>query len=125
MPHPRVLVVTDDAETTELIRGTLTAERYDVDTAGRAADALERFTQQHYDLLISSVRLPDVGGRELYWALRTRWRSASPRIIFLIQTGAPIQPRAAGAHGVRGADPPGAIHARGAARRGPSTLGVP
>jgi DNA-binding response OmpR family regulator len=49
MPHPRVLVVTDDAETTELIRGTLTAERYDVDTAGRAADALERFTQQHYD----------------------------------------------------------------------------
>ena len=91
MPRPRVLVVTDDPETTELVRATLTAEQYDVDTAGRGADALERFSQQHYDLLISSARLPDVGGRELCWALRTRWPSASPRVIFLAQAGAPIQ----------------------------------
>jgi two-component system NtrC family sensor kinase len=96
MPRPQVLVVTEDRETADTIRATLTAEGYDVDTAGRAADALERFAQQHYDLLISSVRLPDLGGRELYWALRTRWPSASPRVIFLVPAGAPILPPAGG-----------------------------
>jgi DNA-binding response OmpR family regulator len=32
MPRPRVLVVTEDTATAELIRGTLTTERCDVDT---------------------------------------------------------------------------------------------
>lgn len=92
MPHPRVLVVSDDPEMNETIRATLTAERYDVDTVRRGADALERFSQQDYDLLISSVRLPDLGGPELYWALRTRWPSAYPRVIFLSHAGAPSPP---------------------------------
>jgi len=39
MARPWVLVVTDDPETAEAIRATLTAEGYDVDTAGRATDA--------------------------------------------------------------------------------------
>lgn len=99
MPRPRVLAVTDDAGTTEAIRATLTEEGYDVDTAGGAADALERFSQWHYDLLISSIRLPDLDGRDLYFALRERWPSAYPRVIFLVEAGAPIPPPAKGLTG--------------------------
>lgn len=84
MPRPRILVVTDDSETAERIRTILAPEHYDVDTASRAAEAFERFGQQHYDLMLTSIRLPDADGPGLYWALRERWPSAYPRVIFLV-----------------------------------------
>jgi DNA-binding response OmpR family regulator len=96
MPRPRVLVVTEDTRTAELIRGTLTTERCDVDTVSRGAAAIGQFTQQHYDLLISNLRLPDLGGHEFYWALRTRWPAAFPRVVFLAHAGASIPPSALG-----------------------------
>lgn len=99
MPRPRVLVVTDERETAEAIHATLTAERYDVDTVGLGEDALEQFAQWHYDLLISSIRLPDLDGRDLFFALRERWPFAYPRVIFLVRDGAPIPPRAGGLTG--------------------------
>jgi DNA-binding response OmpR family regulator len=99
MPRPRVLLVTDDSEPAEAIRVTLTAEGYDLDTVGRAADAFERFSQAQYDLLLSSIQLPDLDGRDLYFALRERWPFAYPRVIFLVQAGAPIPPPASGLMG--------------------------
>ena len=99
MPRPRVLVVTDDPETATAIRATLTAERYDVDTVRRAVDALRRFTEQHYDLLIASLWLPDLDGLDLYFVLRTRWPFAYPRVIFLLQAGTPSPPPAWGLTG--------------------------
>ncbi len=92
MPRPRVLLVTDDPETAAAIRALLTAERYDVDTVRRAVDALRRFTEQHYDVLIASLRLPDLDGRDLYFVLRERWPFAYPRVIFLVEAGAPSLP---------------------------------
>jgi DNA-binding response OmpR family regulator len=88
MPRPRVLVVTDDAPTAERIR-TILAEHYDVDTASRAAEAFDRFSRQHYDLMLTSIRLPDVDGPRLYWSLRERWPSGYPRVIFLVPASTP------------------------------------
>lgn len=99
MPRPRVLAVTPAPEVAEAIRATVTAERYEVDTVVSAADALERFTQQHYDLLISSLRLPDHDGRDLYFALRARWPSDYPRVIFLVAEGEESLPPATGLTG--------------------------
>lgn len=96
MPWPYVLVATDDVETAEAIRATLTAEGYEVHTVGHGADVLERFSQQHYDLLISSIQLPDRDGRDLYIALRARWPFAYPRVLFLVPVDAQIPPPARG-----------------------------
>ena len=77
-------------------RATLTAEGYEVHTVGHGADVLERFSQQHYDLLISSIQLPDRDGRDLYIALRARWPFAYPRVLFLVPVNAQIPPPARG-----------------------------
>lgn len=96
MPRPRVLVVTDRAEAAGAICATLTAEGCDVDTVSRGEDAVGRYAQHHYHLLIAGIQLPDLDGRDLYFILRARWPSASPRVIFLVPAGAPIPPPAAG-----------------------------
>jgi len=99
MARPRVLVATDEVETAERIRVILAAEGCEVDTVGQAADALDQFTQYHYDLLITSLRLRDLDGPGLYWAFRARWPLAHPRVIFLVREGEDIPSSAKGLEG--------------------------
>jgi DNA-binding response OmpR family regulator len=84
--------------TAAAIRATLIAE-HDVDTVRSGLDALRRFTEQHDDLLIASLWLPDLDGRDLYFVLRARWPFAYPRVTFLVPADAPRPPPAWGLTG--------------------------
>ena len=69
-PRPlHVLVVDDEPHILHYIRATLEAWGHSVVTALDGEAALERVANEQFDLIISDLRMPKVGGREFYQAL--------------------------------------------------------
>jgi DNA-binding response OmpR family regulator len=58
----RILVCDDDARVRDTIVETLAHERFDVDTADRAVDAIQRVMRTSYRALILDLKLPGLGG---------------------------------------------------------------
>jgi nitrogen regulation protein NR(I) len=61
----RILLIEDDASTCASLQKVLGAEGYDVDTADRGDDGLARATGHDYQVVITDLRLPGLGGMEL------------------------------------------------------------
>jgi two-component system, OmpR family, alkaline phosphatase synthesis response regulator PhoP len=61
----RILLVEDETTLRETIRLNLELENYDVVTSGNGRQALELTRQQHFDLLILDVMLPEMSGFEI------------------------------------------------------------
>ncbi|MBP7242666.1 response regulator transcription factor [Amaricoccus sp.] len=67
----KILMVDDDADLREALADQLVlTEEFDVFEAGDGADGLARAKEQHYDLVILDVGLPDMDGRELCRLMR-------------------------------------------------------
>jgi DNA-binding NtrC family response regulator len=62
---PKILLIEDDASTAASLQKVLCAEGYEVDSASRGDDGLERARRQRYDVVISDLRLPGLTGLEL------------------------------------------------------------
>ena len=58
----RILVCDDDPRMRETIVEALAAEGFDVDTADRAVDAIQRIMRTSYRALILDLKLPGLGG---------------------------------------------------------------
>lgn len=58
----RILVCDDDARIRDTIVETLASEAFDVDTADRAVDAIQRVMRTSYRALILDLKLPGLGG---------------------------------------------------------------
>jgi DNA-binding response OmpR family regulator len=69
----KILMVDDDADLREALADQLVlTEEFDVFEAGTGADGLVRAKEQHYDLVILDVGLPDMDGRELCRLMRNQ-----------------------------------------------------
>jgi two-component system KDP operon response regulator KdpE len=66
----RVLVVDDDPQLSRALRITLRAAGYEVETAGDGRTALRDAADQHPDLVILDLGLPDLDGTEVLAGLR-------------------------------------------------------
>ena len=67
----KILMVDDDADLREALADQLVlTEEFDVFEAADGADGLARAKEQHYDLVILDVGLPDMDGRELCRLMR-------------------------------------------------------
>jgi DNA-binding response OmpR family regulator len=67
----KILMVDDDADLREALADQLVlTEEFDVFEAGTGADGLVRAKEEHYDLVILDVGLPDMDGRELCRLMR-------------------------------------------------------
>jgi len=74
--HPaRILVVDDEPDLRTLYELTLLREGYRVDVAENLETAWQHLNEQHVDVLITDMRLPDGLGIELIQRLRTQQRS--------------------------------------------------
>jgi two-component system response regulator HydG len=62
---PQVLVVDDDHPTRELLKLSLGAEGFDVATSASWADALERFSAQDFDVVLTDLNLGGPNGIDL------------------------------------------------------------
>ena len=69
-PHLRILVVDDERQITRMLRASLQASGYDVRIANNGAEALERFSADAPDLVISDLAMPVMDGLELTRAIR-------------------------------------------------------
>ena len=67
---PHLLVIDDDAVTRELLTEVLQGEGYRVAACDSGRGALERATDERFDLAVTDVRMPEMDGIELTRALK-------------------------------------------------------
>lgn len=78
----RVLVVDDEVPILELIERLLTREGYNVETVKDGTEAVERITQDDYDIILLDMLMPQKGGIVTYREIVERRPELGPRIIF-------------------------------------------
>src|ERR1700681_1301729 len=83
----RILVVEDEEALTTLLRYSLDAEGYDVETVGRGDDADTRLKERVPDLLVLDWMLPGLSGIELCRRLRQTVATKNLPIIMLTARG--------------------------------------
>jgi DNA-binding response OmpR family regulator len=76
---PRILLVDDEQSVQKLLAYPLRKEGYEVVGALNGAQALERLRDQHFDLLVLDLMLPEVDGFEV--CRKVRARSTMPIIM--------------------------------------------
>ncbi len=85
MGKARLLIVEDDTDISNMLRIYFTGQSYEVDTALRGGDALEKTRQNLPHLIVLDIMLPDIDGFEVCRILRTNTRTSHVPIIFLTQ----------------------------------------
>ncbi len=73
-----ILIVDDEAEIRETLADILTGARHGVVTASSGREALERMAAEHYDVILTDIRMPDLDGRALYQEIEQRWPGQCP-----------------------------------------------
>jgi len=77
----RILVVDDEPVVSESCRRVLGRRGYEVATVTRGRDGLDRAMGQHFDLVITDLRMPDLDGMDLVRAIRRERPNTSVMII--------------------------------------------
>lgn len=85
MNKARLLVVEDDIDIANMLKIYFSGQGYDVDTAQRGLDALEKTRTVMPHLIILDIMLPDIDGYEVCRTLRTNTRTSHIPVIFLTQ----------------------------------------
>src|SRR4051794_16590021 len=93
-PVRRLLIVDDEPALLVLLKRYLERSGFVVDTTADAETALELFAAapDHYDLVITDLKLPGMSGEDLL----TRLRQKRPTLKALISSGYPHAPALAG-----------------------------
>ena len=85
MNKPRILIVEDDLDLSEMLNAYFRVQNYDVLTAAWGADALRLSVEEPLDLIVLDIRLPDIDGYEICRQLRGQRQTQDTPIIFLTE----------------------------------------
>jgi response regulator RpfG family c-di-GMP phosphodiesterase len=80
---PCILVVDDEHVIREILADFLTMEGFSVRTAEDGKSALDELSRTRYDLVLSDLKMPNMGGIELLQAIGDQ----SPNVVTIIMTG--------------------------------------
>ncbi len=102
----KILVVEDEPAICQFCQIVLTGEGFEVDIAANGKVAQGMIKKQQYDLFLFDIKLPVMGGRELYQWLEEKHPKQISRVIFtsgsvlgidtrlfIEQTGRPFLPK--------------------------------
>ena len=78
----RVLVVDDEPHILHYMQATLESWGHTVVLASDGSQALKRALTQPFDLIICDLRMPRLGGREMYQTLAQMHRAVADRMVF-------------------------------------------
>ena len=79
---PRILVVDDEPDVTDLVAAILRPSGFEVQTVHGGRAALEQLAAEPYDLVICDLVMPEVDGLAIYRAIQKQGESR-PLILFL------------------------------------------
>ena len=68
--NPRILVIDDEPVVCRSCRKILSEEGYEVSTVSTGREGLEKVRQEHFDVIIADVKIPDIGGIEVLECIR-------------------------------------------------------
>ncbi len=83
MSKGRVLVIDDEAIVRISCQRVLTPEGYDVVATSRGDEAIELLENEHFDAVLTDLKMPDMDGFEVLKIIKERW----PDIQVIIITG--------------------------------------
>ncbi len=86
----KILIVDDEVEIRELLAQILGAVGHRVVVAGSGREALARMSEEHYDVMLTDMRMPDLDGPALYQEVERRWPRRAARVAFV--TGDTLSP---------------------------------
>jgi signal transduction histidine kinase len=86
----RILVVDDEESIQQLLTGVLEMDGHDVQVANNGREALERVGREPFDLIITDIKMPVMGGPDLYRKLSDDANPLARRVIFI--TGDTVAP---------------------------------
>ncbi|GLT16883.1 Fis family transcriptional regulator [Vibrio zhanjiangensis] len=98
----KILAVDDSVSIRQMVSHTLRDAGYDVETANDGQDALSKVARHKFDVVISDVNMPIMGGFELVKALRDQPQYKFTPILMLTtetSTEKKLQGKTAGATG--------------------------
>ncbi len=87
--NPRILLVDDEPAIRGALERALRRRGYDVVSAGSADAAFDALAHEQVDLILLDMRLPQVSGDALYFALVRQWPRLRDRVILM--TGQPYE----------------------------------
>lgn len=79
----RVLIADDEPGIRKVVRDALEREGHEVVTAVDGQEALERFSEANFDLVVTDLAMPKVGGLELVQEIRRR--SSVPILVLTVR----------------------------------------
>lgn len=78
-----ILIVDDEPEIRETLTEILTGAQHRVVTVGSGREALERMATEHFDVILTDIRMPGLDGRALYDEIEQRWPGKAGRVVFV------------------------------------------
>lgn len=81
----RILIIDDDENITKVEAAILEDQGYIVDIAGTGTEAIKKTQNNHYELMLVDIKLPDMEGIEVL----NKIRDTTPKIRKIIVTGYP------------------------------------
>lgn len=79
----RILVIDDESQITRVLRGSLSAQGYDVRTANDPEEGLRLFREWPPDLVITDLMMPGISGVEVCRLIRSR--STTPVLVLSVR----------------------------------------
>jgi CheY-like chemotaxis protein len=79
----KVLVVNDENIVRQLLSRVLTDEGHQVETVDNAEDALKKIKNERYHLILLDIKMPGMGGMELYQRIQKIAKSIADRVVFV------------------------------------------
>ena|SRR5579884_1989213 len=86
-PKKRILIIEDDEFIRELYQEELTRVGYQVDVLGSGKNGIATLEQNHYDLLLLDIMLPDSNGLDLLREIRSKPSIANLKVVVLTNLG--------------------------------------
>lgn len=83
MNNPNILIVDDNKDLAECLEILLKEKNYEVAVVFNGEDAVDRATEQHFDIAIIDIKLPGINGVEVFRSIR----KISPETHAIMMTG--------------------------------------
>jgi CheY-like chemotaxis protein len=85
---PKILVVDDEKAVREITQAFLTLNGYEVNTAENGKEAFDELLHNHYDVVITDMQMPLMGGMELL----DKISQMTANIVTILLTGNTVTP---------------------------------